>query len=118
LCRTAHTRLAKPAESRLSLSCARRAAGSALPGRPAALRRSLLSAREEMHVVAGVRNVGRLPVRKLAAGRAGTHRHLPVNRPCNAHLRSGYALDAAEAPAAEVFRADGRNAIRHTRISI
>src|ERR1035438_6362208 len=57
-----HARLAKPAEPRLILSCARWAAGSSLPGWPAGLRGGLLS--EEMHVVARVRNVGRLPVRK------------------------------------------------------
>src|ERR1035441_1596287 len=63
-------------------------------------------------------SVARLPVRELAAGRAGTDRHLSANRPCHAHLRSRYALDATEPPVAEILRADGRDAICHTRISI
>src|ERR1035441_10197823 len=62
----------------------------------------------------------------LAAGRAenvrlgarGAHRHLSANRPCNAHLRSGYALDATELSVAEVLCTDRRNAVRTTRISI
>src|ERR1017187_329162 len=110
----AHARLAKPPESGLILSCIRGAAGSSLPGRPAGL--PLLS--EETHVVARVPNIGRLPVRKLPAARARTHRHLPANPSCHAHPRSGYALDAAEPPVAEVLRADGCNTIGHTRISI
>ena len=117
-CPAGHARLAKPAEARLILGRSRRAAGSSLPGGSAGLRRGLLSAREEMHAVARMSNVGRLPVRELAAGRAGTDRHLSANRPCHAHLRSRYALDATEPPVAEILRADGRDAICHTRISI
>src|ERR1039458_4419592 len=116
--RAAHARLAKPAIPGLSLTCTRRAAGSSLPGCSPSLHRGLLAAREETRVITRMRNVGCRPVRKLAAGRAGTHRHLSANRPCNAHLRSGYALDATELSVAEVLCTDRRNAVRTTRISI
>jgi hypothetical protein len=110
----AHAWLAKPAKSRLSLTRTRGAAGSARPGRPAGL--TLLP--EETGIIVRMRNVGSLPVRKLPATSARPHRHLPVDRPCNAHLGSRHALDATEPAVAEILGANSCDATGNTCVSI